>query len=317
MLLEEFEPMDQLCYDCGPYESHRSRDDSVWNGFRDPPKRRRRRYWLTMLEEAIAEKKKITPRQATRVESVKYSPHLLEEPDFIKKVHQDIQNNIGYVFKGVVETKFIDRVVAYLKSIGRSSLPAYHPLAEGCPNFHRVIQHDKRASVKSIAHQFLFHPWNHDVFNIFEKMRPIYHLKNSIGGFDRDAFLDATPKDGHISRIAFIHYPRGGGMIKRHADPVGRHQLTVPVLQMSSKGEDYRTGGGYSVDEHGEVIDTDALMEKGDVLFFNAEVIHGVAPVDPDEELDWLSFRGRWSMLGSTIKTVVDRDTPSSIQLEP
>lgn len=269
-----------------------------------------------MIEEAIAENKKITPRRARKVHTVKYSPPLLADSDFIKEIRQGIQNNDGYVFKGVVETQIIDRIVDYLKCIGRGSLPAYHPLAEGCPNFHRVVQHDKRAFVKSLSHQFLFHPWNHDVFNLFEKMRPIYHLKNSIGGFERDAFLDATPKTGHIARISFVHYPRGGGMIKRHADPVGGHQLTVPVLQMSCKGEDYRIGGGYSIDEHGEVVDTDALMEKGDVLFFNAEVIHGVAPVDPDEELDWLSFRGRWSMLAGIIKTVADKDTPNSIQLE-
>jgi hypothetical protein len=269
-----------------------------------------------MIEEAIAESRKITPRRARSVQTVKYSPHLLADSDFIQEIHQGIQNNIGYVFTGVVEPKIIDRLVDYLKSIGRGSLPAYHPLAEGCPNFHRVIQNDKRATVKSLSHQFLFHPWNHDVFNIFEKMRPIYYLKNRIGGFQRDAFLDATPKAGHISRIGFIHYPRGGGMIKRHADPVGQHQLTVPVLQMSRKGEDYRVGGGYSIDERGEILDTDALMDKGDVLFFNAEVIHGVAPVDPDEELDWLSFRGRWSMLASTIKTVADKNTPDSVQLE-
>lgn len=269
-----------------------------------------------MGEEAIAEKKTITPRRARKVRTVKYSPHLLEDSDFIEEVHQDIHNNIGYVFKGVVETQVIDRIVDYLKCVGRSSFPAYHPLVEGCPNFHRIIQNDRRAFVKSLCHQFLFHPWNQDVFNVFEKMRPIYFLKNSIGGFEKDEFLNATPKAGHISRIGFTCYPRGGGMIKRHADPVGRHQLTVPVLQMSCKGEDYRIGGGYSIDEYGEVIDTDALMEKGDVLFFNAEVIHGVAPVDPNEELDWLSFRGRWSMLASTIKTVADKDTPNSIQLE-
>jgi hypothetical protein len=268
------------------------------------------------MVEATAERKTITPRRAERVQSIKYSPHLLADTGFIKEVHQGIQGNVGYVFKRVVEPGVVDRIVDYLKGIGRNSLPAYHPLAEGCPNFHRVIQQDRRAFVKSLCHHFLFHPWNHDVFNVFEKMRPIYHLKNSIGGFEKDAFLDATPKDGHISRIGFIYYPRGGGMIKRHADPVGQHQLTVPVLQMSNKGEDYRIGGGYAVDEHGEVIDTDALMEKGDVLFFNAEVIHGVAPIDPDEELDWLSFRGRWSMIASTIKTIADKDTPNSVQLE-
>ena len=80
---------------------------------------------------------------------------------------------------------------------------------------------------------------------------------------------------------------------------------------MSRKGEDYRVGGGYAIDEQGNVVDTDALMEKGDVLLFNAEVMHGVAPIDPDEELDWLSFRGRWSMIASTIKTVADTDTPT------
>lgn len=269
-----------------------------------------------MVEAAIAENTKITPRRASKVHTIKYSPQLLADSEFIKEIRQGILGNIGYVFTGVVERQLIDRIVDYLKCIGRGSLPAYHPLAEGCPNFHRVIQHDKRAFVKSLSHQFLFHPWNHDVFNLFEKMRPIYYLKNSIGGFERNAFLDTTPKTGHISRLSFVHYPRGGGMIKRHADPVGRHQLTVPVLQMSCKGEDYRIGGGYSIDEQGEVIDTDALMEKGNVLFFNAEVIHGVAPIDPDEELDWLSFRGRWSMLASIIKTVADKDTPNSVQLE-
>lgn len=269
-----------------------------------------------MSEAAIVEIRKINPRQARSVHTVKFSPDLLADSDFIKEVHDGIQNNDGYVFKGVVEIPLIDRVVDYLKGIGRNSLPAYHPLAEGCPNFHRVIQNDKRAAVKSLCHHFLFHSWNHDVFNLFEKMRPIYHLKNSIGGFEKEAFLNTTPKAGHISRLGFIYYPQGGGMIKRHADPVGRHQLTVPVLQLSHKGEDYRVGGGYSIDEHGNVLDTDALMEKGDVLFFNAEVIHGVAPVDPDAEMDWLSFRGRWSMLASTIKTVADTETPNSIQLE-
>ena len=154
---------------------------------------------------------------------------MLADSDSIEEIREGINNNVGYVFKGVVDAPFIDRILDYLKNVGRGSLPAYHPLAEGCPNFHRVIQNDKRAFVKSLSHQFLFHPWNHDVCNVFEKISPLYFLKNRIGGFESDAFLNATPKSGHISRIAFIHYPRGGGMVKRHADPEGHHQLTVPV----------------------------------------------------------------------------------------
>ena len=104
--------------------------------------------------------------------------------------------------------------------------------------------------------------------------------------------------------------------MKRHADPVGPHQLVVPVLCVSKKGKDFKTGGGYAVDANNKVIDTDAMMDIGDVLFFNAEVIHGVAPIDPEEKMDWLTYRGRWSMIASTLKTITEKETADSVQLE-
>jgi hypothetical protein len=44
-------------------------------------------------------------------------------------------------------------------------------------------------------------------------------------------------------------------------------------------------------------------------------VMHGVAPVDPDQGLDWLSFRGRWIMLGAIIKTVANTTSPNALKV--
>lgn len=52
----------------------------------------------------------------------------------------------------------------------------------------------------------------------------------------------------------------------------------------------------------------DRIVEYG-------ELIHGVAPVDPDEPLDWLSFQGRWVMLGAIIKTAANTASPNALQV--
>ena len=83
-------------------------------------------------------------------------------------------------------------------------------------------------------------------------------------------------------------------MLHRHSDPVGYHQLVVPTIVMSNRGEDFEHGGLFVEREDGSRVDIDDVAEIGDAVYFHAETIHGVAPVDPKESLDWLSFKGRW-----------------------
>lgn len=262
------------------------------------------------------EDNKITPRKAKEIFFLDFSPEMINDPNLILEMRKNISNNYGYIIRNVINADLIDRIIKYLESIARNSLPSYYPLKEGCLDFHRINQLDERSYVKACMHQFMFHPWNQNVFNLFSEMEKIYHLKNLVSGLDKESFLNNTPKDGYIARLSFQHYPKGGGMLKKHSDPIGEHQLSVPLLMMSDKSQDFKAGGGYAVTEKDEIIDLDSLMNKGDLLFFNAEVMHGVQVIDPEDELDWLSFRGRWIMIASTIKTLANTSTPNSIQLE-
>jgi hypothetical protein len=258
----------------------------------------------------------VIPKKARNIKILDYSSMMLQDKDFICEMNKDLKNYDAYIMKNMIDKKLIDNIKKYLVNVANASLPRYEFLKEGCPDFHRVNMLDERSYVASIMHQFLFHPWNQNVFDLFEKMKEIYYLKNLSGGFNIEDFLYNTPNDGHISRLSFHNYPAGGGLLKKHADPVGDHQLTVPVLQMSQKGKDYEQGGLYIVTQDDSVIDIDSMMEKGDVFFFQAEVIHGVAPIDPHKELNWLSFEGRWMMLASVIKTIGNSKTANALQLE-
>ncbi len=259
---------------------------------------------------------KISPQKAREVKIIDYDLSLLSNKELIQSMRLDILDGDGYVIKNFVNPSKLDQIKTYLMGVGQNSLPSYHHLQEGCPDFHRVQQLDQRSYVKGIMHQFMFHPWNQNVFDMFTLMKPVYNLKNLLSGLEQDSFLETTPKDGFISRLSYQFYPQGGGCIKRHADPVDEHQLCVPILMMSDFGTDYKNGGGYVVGDEGEVINTDSYMNKGDVLFCNAQVAHGVADIDPDSDMDWLSFKGRWICLVSVIKTLANTTTANSLQLE-
>ena len=260
--------------------------------------------------------KTIEPQKARDLHFVDFHKDLLEDKSFIAEARQNIIDNDGYIFRNVVDAKLLDEIRDYLMSVGKGSLPSYHHLKEGCPDFHRVHQFDPRSYVKGLMHQFMFHPWNQNIFNLFLVMEPIYNLKNLLSNLEKDAYLTTTPDDGFISRLSFQYYPKGGGCIKRHSDPVDVHQLCVPILMMSDYGEDYSRGGGYVIDRNEKLINLDSKMKKGDVLFFNAQVVHGVEPVDPAEKMDWYSFSGRWICLVSVIKSGTNVVAMNALQLE-
>jgi hypothetical protein len=54
----------------------------------------------------------------------------------------------------------------------------------------------------------------------------------------------------------------------------------------------------------------------GDVVFFDARLIHGVALVDPDIERLWLDFVGRWTCLIATNKVAGNNQILNAVDLE-
>jgi hypothetical protein len=222
---------------------------------------------------------------------------LLGDESALAAVKDHITAGDVYIARRQFDPVFMKELREYLVGVGRGSLPNYAAIEPGAPNFHRMNRADPRAYVLASFHQFVFFPWNQDVFDLFRIFAPVYHMKNRLSGLPGDRFLGVQPQDGCTARLAFQMYPRGGGFLNRHADPVDHHQLTVPILQMSRKGEDFHAGGLYVQMANGEDLMIDDITEPGDVVYFNAACPHGVKPIDPHAELRWPAFAGRWMLL--------------------
>ena len=253
--------------------------------------------------------------EARNIELLKNYKDLLQNNKKVSEIRKKILEGDVIVFKNVLEKKLVFEIINYLKGIGRGSFPNYNPIVQGAPNFHRVNIWDQRSYVKGCFHQFNFFPWNQDVFNFFELTKEIFYLKNLLNNQSKEKFLRAQPEDGCVSRLSFQFYPKGIGGLNKHSDPVDYHQLTVPSLVMSKKGVDFQTGGFYVAGNKGDLSIED-YCDLGDVIFFNAQIPHGVSIIDESSIEDWLSFEGRWMMIFATNKLQNNLNVADAIDLE-
>lgn len=251
-----------------------------------------------------------------RVHAISDHARLLKDEDALAEVRQNIADGDIYVARRFSPRDLLGDMRDYLITIGRSSLPNYAPIQAGSPNFHRMNRNDQRAYVQGCFHQFVFFPWNQDVFDLFGEFRPVYHMKNRLSGLPAERFLGLAPEDGCTARLAFQMYPRGGGFLNRHADPVDYHQLTVPIMQLSKKGDDFESGGLYVQMEDGSDLVLDDISEWGDVVYFNARCPHGVQPIDPDAPLRWTDYRGRWMLLFAVNRLAANAAIANAVDLE-
>jgi len=239
---------------------------------------------------------------------------IINSGEMIREIRDNISSGDIYIVRKAVPPDYLEKIKTYLINVARNSIPNYKKIELGCPNFHRINYADKRAFVTGCFHQFVFFPWNQDYFDLFENLKHVYYLKNLISNQAADKFLKKEPEEGCTARIAFQFYPAGKGFLNRHKDPVDYHQLTVPTLTMSKKGVDFKEGGAFIEKENGEKIYTDDISDPGDVVYFNAQIVHGVDMIDPSINKDWLDFNGRWMLLvavnklsdNSSIKDAVD-----------
>jgi hypothetical protein len=253
---------------------------------------------------------------ATTIEFLDDHESVLHDRALIETMRAQITDGAVYVVRRAVSPERIRQIRDYLTNVGRSSLPNYHRIEPGCPNFHRMNRWDPRAYVQGCFHQFVFFPWNQDLFDFFRMFAPVYHLKNLLSGLKAESFLGVEPEDGCTARLAFQFYPRGDGGLHLHQDPVDYHQLTVPIMIMSQKGRDFQQGGAFVEQQDGTRINLDEICELGDVVYFNARCRHGVELIDPDAELDWLSFQGRWMLLFAVNRLFDNRSIADSVDLE-
>lgn len=222
---------------------------------------------------------------------------LLDSKSEICRAIEYINDDKIVIARKQIDIKMIISLKKYLTNVGRNSIPNYHPIEVGAPNSHRINNLDERSFVKGCFHQFSFYPWNQDYFNLFSLTKSIFQFKNLISGISKNKFLSEKGEGGCVARLSFQFYPKGSGILNKHKDPVDAHQISIPILIMSSKSEDFKYGGAYvDIPHHGQIY-LEEIAQPGDVVFFKATLPHGVDKIDPESAPDWLSFQGRWMLL--------------------
>jgi hypothetical protein len=251
----------------------------------------------------------------------------ISRSDFLDSVFREksrfldsIRKNEVYVVRQFYPRERIVRFREFLRAIREESPPSWHPCLDGCPDYHRINDEYPKSYVRAKPHAYFFHRWN-DHKDIFKPFKEIFEIKNFLGGAEKDAYYDALPSDGVISRIVCHQYPRGGGYMAEHKDPVNPFSLIQTIIQASDFGEDYSSGGLYIRDGSGdEALFVDAYTEMGDMVVASTDVWHDVAPVDPGEKLDWEREDGRWIILPVIIRSDYNSEPltkPQSRKLEP
>ena len=241
---------------------------------------------------------------------------ILNEPGLADATRSRIQAGGVGIVRQYLNRRLTLEIRDYLKGIGQHSLPTYEPIEIGRPNFHRLNFDDERAHVRGCFHQFVFYPWNQDVFGLFQVFDNLFRLKNLITGNSPERFAGRFGESGVVRRLAFQFYPSGRGFLNRHQDPYGDHQLTVPTVCFSEKPHDFQSGGAYIEDSGGYRLYLDDETRLGDVVFFDARLTHGVEIIDTDHETRWLDFVGRWTCLIATNGLAENKRVPNSLDFD-
>jgi hypothetical protein len=214
----------------------------------------------------------------------------------------------AYVVKSFYPREAVAAFRDFVVEHRRRSAPSWHPCLDGLPDYHRINDEYPQSYVRGRLHGHYFHRWNEnrDVFGLFKE---IFVLKNHLTGAAPDAYYENVPSDMVISRVVVHQYPRGGGYLEEHLDPVNPFALIQTIVQASTPGADYSEGGLYVKRRVGdEPVFLDPYTDVGDLMVASPDIVHGVAPVDPREALDWSSEGGRWIIIPAIIRSDYNMD---------
>jgi hypothetical protein len=240
---------------------------------------------------------------------------LIASPALMAGILKEIETENVCLVRGVISPEEVRSLVDYLTGIGRGSLPNWQAIMPKCPNHHRVNHWDPRSYVKACFHQFSFFPWNHDVFNLFQRFRDVFALRNLLAGAEPDAYLGREPYDDCTARLSFQFYPRGAGAMNAHIDPAGPHQAVVPTLMMSELGKDFREGGAFIRNSGGETVWIERHTNPGDVVLFSPRLVHGVDTIDPGAAVNWPAFEGRWMSIFAVNKLATNTRVAEAVDM--
>ena len=204
-----------------------------------------------------------------------------------------------------------NRVKNWGKDTPEEDYEEYTPV----PNFHTKFS-QKRMQVEKnkdrydeIAHSYFFYRWNKDDLNIFDTIDDVWSTIKVLNGIP-ESLKTNLPQDLIVDRVQLLRYPLNFGEISLHCDYPGI-QATNAALSMSKRGEEYQSGGFYSLSKNGEV-DFEELVEVGDVTIWLGSIFHGVKVPKNKTNVVSSDSSGRWQLTFTSIQSrLVDARTRS------
>ena len=213
--------------------------------------------------------------------------------------------------------KFCWRTINEVRQWAADKPVSFHKLLDGVPDFHRIIDRSvsDAYSVTSLRHGYYFFRWNLSLSpSTMAWITSRWRILKKLAGLNMTAYETNRSSDGVIDRLIFYHYPRGGGCLGTHIDPVNNHRIIMGTL-LNKRGNGFSRGGIYAVGNDGEMFDLEYMLDTGDIVIAYPTVQHGVMPIDPAAEIDWIND-GRWFMGFSSVDSdhVAERQTASRVE---
>lgn len=214
---------------------------------------------------------------------------ILDQPD--EELSKQIAGGAIVIITNVFNREEILSCRQKIYTYGQTTPESNPPRSADTINFHRIDNNHPMMSVKRIAHFFRFSYKNQGDSGIFRFFEPMNYLRNRLAGLEPE-FTFYEDYKGYLSQPALLHYPRGGGYLQNHVDPV-EPQMVEMVMLASEKGVDFKEGG-LSIFDNGKWLDIESMCKLGDMILFRPDIPHRVDPVDPDATLEFNENSGRW-----------------------
>ena len=229
-----------------------------------------------------------------------------------KEISKNIVNSLlagdVYLLKNTFSKSYLKKLKNEAAKSWRTKKSEFFKIYEDCPNFYRAITEDlaNMYSFKQIKQTQYFFPWNSDFCNLYQETYKRWRVLKYLSGFYKDVWEKDTPKDGIVDRIQIVKYPPNSGLLEPHQDPYIYQKFFISVY-LSKKGEDYKDGGMYFINESKTKFMFDDLVDVGDMAFGFATLYHGVGISKTIEKNSNNDTAGRWFMgLYTTVSDYVE-----------
>jgi len=223
-----------------------------------------------------------------------------------------IENYELYIIKKFYSKELILSLRYEILNLSQTMAKGIYSCVDGCPDYWRIHTSNPTANIDKLVKAYYFHNWNNNWY-LFSALKELFEIKNILS---KNVGENQSPTNSFqdiISRIVVFQYPRGGGYLEEHTDPLTAFSKVQISVVASEYGEDYQLGGFYARHpSQDKKTYLDRHANTGDIIIFSPHLPHGVEEIDRGSFLDLNTSKGRWSFVPLIVKSdyAADRERP-------